>query len=92
MEASVNEYINITEKPWYAFWKSDSIVHIPLQLTLEPELITTIEENSQLDTEKTINNIKQQVSMLSEEPIEAVLMDLSALESERIAFQLKKFL
>jgi hypothetical protein len=90
VEASVNEYINITEKPWYAFWKSDSIVHIPLQLTLEPELITTIEENSQLDTEKTINNIKQQVSMLSEEPIEAVLMDLSALESERIAFSIEE--
>lgn len=90
VEASVNEYINITEKPWYAFWKSDSIVHIPLQLTLEPELITSIDENSQLNTEETINNIKRQVGMLSEEPIEAVLMDLSALETERIAFSIEE--
>lgn len=90
VEASVNEYINTTEKPWYAFWKSDSIVHIPLQLTLEPELITSIEENSQLNTEETINNIKRQVGMLSEEPIEAVLMDLSALETERIAFSIEE--
>ncbi|MCZ8533045.1 G5 domain-containing protein [Psychrobacillus psychrodurans] len=90
VEASVNEYINITEKPWYAFWKSDSIVHIPLQLTLEPELITSIDENSQLNTEETINNIKRQVGMLTEEPIEAVLMDLSDLETERIAFSIEE--
>ncbi|GGA35635.1 VanW family protein [Psychrobacillus lasiicapitis] len=90
VEASVNQYLNASQKPWYAFWKTDSIVHIPLQITIDPKLLTLIEENSLLNKEKTIENIKAQVAVLSKIPIEAVLVDLTALESERIAFSLEE--
>ncbi|WP_186321528.1 VanW family protein [Bacillus sp. FJAT-22090] len=90
VEASVNHYLSVSQKPWYAFWKSDSVVHIPLQLTIEPELLTMIEKNSLLDKDNTIENITSQVSMLSKDPIQAVLTDLSLFESERIAFSLEE--
>ncbi|MFJ7971184.1 VanW family protein [Psychrobacillus sp. NPDC096389] len=90
IEASVNQYLNTSQKPWYAFWKSDSIVHIPLQVTMGPELLALIEENSLLNKEETIENIKDQVGILTKGPIEAVLEDLTVLESERIAFSLEQ--
>ncbi|MDI2588255.1 VanW family protein [Psychrobacillus sp. NEAU-3TGS] len=89
VEASVNQYLNASQKPWYAFWKSDSIVHIPLQLTIDSELLELIEKKSLLNKEKTIENIKEQVGKLSKGPVEAILVDLTALESDRIAFSLE---
>lgn len=90
IEASVEQYFNALHKPWYAFWKADSVVHIPLQLRIEPELLTIIEDNSLLNKEKTIESIKEQVGILTTEPIKAVLVDLTAFESDRIAFSLEE--
>ncbi|MFF2755066.1 VanW family protein [Psychrobacillus sp. NPDC058041] len=90
VESSVNQYFIDSQKPWFAFWKKDSIIHIPIQFTIEPALIALIGENSKLNAEETMENIKSQVAVLSKEPIKAVFKDLSALESERIAFELEK--
>lgn len=86
IESSVSKYLDAVSVPWYAFWKSESTVHMPLQFSIETELITSIEENELLNKEETIENMKAQVGILSKEQIKAVLADVSALESERIAF------
>ena len=33
IDASIDEYNSLTDKPWYAFWKSETIVNIPLKLS-----------------------------------------------------------
>ncbi|WP_170122287.1 VanW family protein [Psychrobacillus insolitus] len=89
VEATVEQYENQMGTPWYAFWKSAPTVHIPLQFTTNPELITLIEDTAQLDTEETIANINNQVGILSMEPIETIALDLSMFQTERIAFSLE---
>ena len=42
-----------------------------------------------MDTEETIANIKNQVGMLSMEPIETVALDMSMFQADRIAFDLE---
>ncbi|WP_277584454.1 VanW family protein [Psychrobacillus antarcticus] len=86
VEATVEQYENQVATPWYAFWNSAPTVHIPVQFTMNPELITLIEETAQLNTEETIVNINNQVGVLSMEPIETVALDLSMFQTERIAF------
>lgn len=86
VEASVNQYLNQVDTPWFAFWESTPTVHIPLQFSINPELTTLIEENAQLNADETLANITNQVGVLSTEPIETVALDFSMFESERIAF------
>lgn len=90
VEASVNEYLKQVETPWFAFWESAPIIHIPLQFTMSSELTAIIEGNAGLNKAETIENIKSQVSILSTQPIEAVVQNVSSLASERIAFSLKE--
>lgn len=89
VEASVDQYLNQVDKPWFAFWKSTPTVHIPLQFSIHPELTTLIEGNAQLNVDETIANITNQVGVLSTQPIETVALDFSMFESERMAFELE---
>ena len=89
VEATVEQYEIQVSTPWFAFWKSAPTIHIPVQFTMNPELITLIEETAQLNTEETIANINNQVGVLSMEPIETVALDLSMFQTERIAFSLE---
>lgn len=89
VEATIEQYENQVGTPWYAFWKSAPTIHIPLQFTTNPELLTLIEDAAQLNTEETIANINNQVGILSMEPIETIALDLSMFRTERIAFSLE---
>ncbi|TQR14839.1 VanW family protein [Psychrobacillus soli] len=89
VEASVTQYLNQVDTPWFAFWESPPTVHIPLQFSINPELTALIAENVQLNTDETLANITNQVGVLSTEPIETVALDFSMFESERIAFELE---
>ncbi|SDM79888.1 Vancomycin resistance protein YoaR, contains peptidoglycan-binding and VanW domains [Psychrobacillus sp. OK028] len=89
VEASVEQFENQTSTSWFSFWESEPTVHLPLQVVMSPELTTLIEANGHLDTEATLEVIKNQVAMLSSEPIVSVALDLSLFQTERIAFDIE---
>ena len=88
--ATVEQYENQVNSPWYAFWESEPTVHLPLQVEMSSELTALIDENGHLDTEETLKVIKKQVEMLSLEPIETIALDMSLFQTERIAFELEE--
>jgi len=87
---TVEQYENQVSSPWYAFWESEPAVQLPLQVEMSPELTAIIEENSHLDTEATLQEIKNHVEVLSFEPIETVVLDMSLFQEERIAFAIEE--
>lgn len=90
VESTVDQFENQVSKAWYAFWKSEPTVHLPLQVVMSSELTAIIDENRHLDTEATLEVIKNQVGMLSAEPIESVALDMSLFQTERIAFDIEE--
>lgn len=90
VEGTVDEFFAQTDKAWFAFWESEPTVHLPLQIVMSPELTALIEGNGHLDTESTLRVIKNQVGMLSFEPIETVALDMSLFQTDRIAFDIEE--
>ena len=90
VKATVEEYLQAVEKPWFAFWEKEPTVHIPLQFTIQPDLTDLLKENPQLNLEETLANINASIGVLSEGPIETAALDFSVFESERIAFDLEE--
>lgn len=90
VESTVEQYENQVDTAWYAFWKSDGTVHLPLQVVMSPELTALIDENGHLDAEETLEVIKNQVGMLSVEPIETIALDMSLFQTDRIAFDIEE--
>lgn len=91
IEASVQQFVNTTFNPWYAFWKRDQTVNQPLIVTADPEVLAEIEAVSLFVSEETYQNLLSKVSNLSNEPIEATIADLSIYEANRIAFNTESF-
>lgn len=91
VNATVNQYLDITSKPWYAFWQSENTVDLPLILSVNPEVNTEIDSISLFVLEETYQNVVKEASYLSEGPVEATVADLSIYEANRIAFTLETF-
>ncbi|WP_419959139.1 VanW family protein [Psychrobacillus sp. BM2] len=90
VESTVKQFKDQTSTAWYAFWESAPTVHLPLQVVVSPELTALINENGHLDTEATLEVIKNQVGMLFYEPIETVALDMSLFQVDRIAFDIEE--
>lgn len=91
VNATMNQYVNSTSKAWYAFWKSEKTVNLPLTLTVNPEVNTEIDSVSLFVLEETYQNVVNEASYLSDQPVEAAVTDLSIYEANRIAFTLETF-
>ena len=90
VESTVDQFENQISTAWYAFWESEPTIHLPLKVLISSELVALIEANGHLDTEATLEVIKNQVEKLSSEPIETVALDMSLLQTDRIAFDIEK--
>jgi len=88
INATIAQYETTVDKPWYAFWESDRIVHLPLIITIPEEVTTKITEVSGWDKEETLNAISTQTSHLKEHEIKAVVNDLK-IDNERIALSIE---
>lgn len=91
VNATMNQYVNSTSKAWYAFWKSENTLNLPLTLTVNPEVNTEIDSVSLFVLEETYQNVVNEASYLSDQPVEATVTDLSIYEANRIAFTLENF-
>ncbi|RHW39490.1 hypothetical protein D1B33_01200 [Lysinibacillus yapensis] len=90
VEASVAQYEETVDKPWFAFWESERVVHLPLQVTLLEDATNAISKINTWDQEATIQAVTTQISYLKEHEIEAILKDLSQVENERLALVIKE--
>lgn len=89
IEGTVNDYEQNYNKPWYAFWKSEPIVHLPLTVIPNEIVKNEISTVPSWDTELTYALVEQQASYLKTNEIEAVVVDLTLFENDRISLSIE---
>lgn len=89
LESTVQQYTTTVDKPWFAFWESDRVVHLPLVVTVPDELIDDISSVGSWDAEATANSVATQASFLKEHEIAPVMNDLTQIDNERIALSIE---
>ena len=90
LEGTIDQYEMSVDKPWFAFWASDRVVHLPLQVIVPDELKNTISTVPSWDAEATLNSVATQASFLKEHEISPVLNDLTQIDNERIALSIEE--
>lgn len=89
VDATIDTYRNLVERPWYMFWKDEKVVHIPLDVVVENTIKEDIKNVSYWDGEETISNILSVAAYLKNGPVKAEFSDYSILETERLAFEIQ---
>lgn len=89
IESTVNQYEENYRKPWYAFWKSNTTVHLPLAVFPSEVVKDEIASISTWDTDATYSNVELAASYLKADEVEAVVIDTSLLETDRISLSLE---
>lgn len=90
IEETIDEYEKLVDTPWYAFWASEKVVHIPLHVNDNEEVKTQIAAITVWDTNETYNQVLSQASFLKNHEIEATVSDLSLYENERLSLSIEE--
>lgn len=90
IDGTISTYESMTKKAWYAFWTSDKVVHLPLQTIDSDMLKNEISNISTWNTEETYSKVMTLASYLRTDEVEAVVEDLSALETDRLALAIEE--
>ncbi|WP_232504513.1 VanW family protein [Solibacillus silvestris] len=89
IESTVNSYEENYRKPWYAFWRDETTVHLPLNILPSETVKNEISNVSAWDTDSTYEKVQLNASYLKTDEIEAVVNDLSVLETDRISLSVE---
>ncbi|MFS0876911.1 VanW family protein [Solibacillus isronensis] len=89
IESTVNQYEENYRKPWYAFWNNNTTVHLPLTVFPSEVVKDEIASVSTWDTDATYSNVELAASYLMTDEVEAVVIDTSLLETDRISLSLE---
>lgn len=84
IDATISLYETMVDKPWYAFWKAEKIVHLPLEILPSDEIQQRLATVGDWETDETYSLVEAQASFLKEHQIEAI-HDATQFEDERIA-------
>lgn len=87
--ATVAAYEANYAKKWYEFWASESTVHLPLIIQPSDIVKNEISNVSSWNTEQTYEKVEMNASYLKVDEVEAVVVDFSALEAERISLSVE---
>lgn len=90
IDSTIDLYNSMVKKGWYAFWKNESVVHIPLETLPSEELKEEISKVSMWNLEETYTQVMNAAGYLKTNEVEAVVEDTSALEAERIALAIEE--
>lgn len=90
IDGTISTYESMTKKAWYAFWTSDKVVHLPLQTIDSDMLKNEISNVSTWNTDETYSKVMTMASYLRTDEVEAVVEDLSALETDRLALAIEE--
>ena len=83
--STISNYESQTDKPWYLFWESDRVVHLPLQVLPNDEIKNEIASIGTWNADETYNQLLAQASYLKDHEINATVNDSSLYENERLA-------
>lgn len=89
IESTVANYENQVHKSWFAFWKDTPTVHLPFVVFPSEIVKNEISNVSSWDTDLTYNNVQLNASYLKTDPVEAVVIDVSVLETDRISLSVE---
>lgn len=89
IESTVANYENQVQKSWFAFWKDTPTVHLPLIVFPSEVVKNEISNVSSWDTDLTYNNVELNAAYLKADPVEAVVIDVSVLEIDRISLSVE---
>lgn len=89
IESTVENYENQIHKSWFAFWKDTPTVHLPLTVFPSETVKNEISNVSSWDTDLTYNNVELNAAYLKTDPVEAVVIDVSVLEIDRISLSVE---
>ena len=89
IESTVANYENQVHKSWFAFWKDTPTVHLPLIVFPSEIVRNEISNVSSWDTDLTYNNVELNAAYLKTDPVEAVVIDVSVLETDRISLSVE---
>ena len=90
IESTVENYENQVHKSWFAFWKDTPTVNLPLIVFPSEIVKNEINNVSSWDTEATYSNVELNAAYLKTDPVEAVVIDVSVLETDRISLSIEK--
>lgn len=90
IDSTITTFKNQTDKPWYAFWQKKPVVHIPFVVKANDDLKQQISAQPLWETEGTYNNVMLNVSYLRNHEIDAVMSNVAAIDSERLAVTIKE--
>ena len=90
VEASIDDFEDLTDQAWFNFWSDEKIVNLPLQIEDNSNIQSEIAAVAIWDTDATVNKIMTHASYLMSHEMEAETNDLSILENERIAFTIEE--
>jgi hypothetical protein len=85
VEATIAEYKNLTDKPWYAFWQKKKVVNLPIQVAPNEGVQQQIAAVPQWDAAQTYANTMLIASYLRSHEVEAVVNAVINIDEERLA-------
>ena len=89
IESTVENYENQIHKSWFAFWEDTPDVHLPLTVFPSETVKNEISNVSSWDTESTYSSVELNAAYLKTAPVEAVVTDLTVLETDRISLSIE---
>lgn len=89
IESTVNSYEENYRNPWYAFWRDETTVHLPLNILPSEIVKNEISTVSAWEPDLTYEKVQLNASYLKTDEIEAVVNDLSVLETDRISLSVE---
>ena len=89
IQATIDAYEAQVVKPWYAFWEEQPTVQLPLVVLGDEQIKTQLSAIGLWNVDETYAHIISQAAYLQDHKVQAVLADMSLLETERIALSLE---
>ncbi|MFY3792774.1 VanW family protein [Ureibacillus sp. MALMAid1270] len=87
--ATISEFQTLVKKPWYMFWGSERVVHIPLKVSDNEDIKNEIASVSAWETDETYHQLLSQASFLMDHQVEAKVKNLDIYDSERLALTIR---
>ncbi len=85
IDSTIATYEMMTKKPWYAFWKKERTVNLPLEVAPNEAIKNELVKVANWDMDDTYERIMLQAAFLKSHEVEAKVTNFTAIDNERIA-------
>lgn len=86
---TVDEFIALTETPWYKFWEDNKSTQLPIEVVINEDIKELFKEAPLFYVDETINSIMEHAQLLMTSPVAAIEEALSKDNLERISFEIQ---